>query len=379
MVAKILKKSKVSKSNVSKTLIQSTLFHKRILICLSVVVFILLLLTVAKARGLFISTDPEPVIVGNTVDLDSFTLEQKIAQMTVSLWLPENMEVFRRMQLGGVHMFALESTDAFSTSIRKAQEGATIPFFITADAEGCISPFIHITNLTSASSVATLGEAYEKGFHDGEFMREMGFNVNFAPVVDLGDTIWRCRTFPGDEKQVAQFAQAYTQGLQAQGLIATAKHYPGKTLVVRDPHKFLVGAEIDEKDVYPYSYLAEHGTVKSIMVSHLITTGAVDSQGIPSVVSSKVIADLKQQYKGLIISDEIHMLGLKNFYPTVDEMYVAVFAAGNDIVLNFDKNPEELHRMISIVAAAVRDGRISESQIDASVRKVLEAKGLVVV
>ena len=207
----------------------------------------------------------------------------------------------------------------------------------------------------------------------------MGLNVNLAPVVDLGDTIWRCRTFPGDEKQVAEFAEAYTQGLQAQGLIATAKHYPGKTLVVRDPHKFLVGAEIDEKDIYPYLYLAQRGNVKSVMVSHLITTGAVDSQGIPSVVSSKVIADLKQRYKGLVISDEIHMLGLKNFYPTVDEMYVAVFAAGNDIVLNFDKNLEELHRMISIVAAAVREGRIEESQIDTSVTKVLMAKGLVVV
>ncbi len=355
-----------------------TLFHKRIFLFLFVLVLFLLMMSVAKARGWLIASDGEPVIKGNTIVLDSLTLEQKIGQMTVTLWLPENVEAFHRMQIGGVHMFALESEQTFSDAITHVQEGASIPFFITADAEGCISPFENIRILAPLSSIHSVGAAYEKGFNDGEFMRKMGFNVNFAPVVDLGDTIWRCRTFPGDEKQVATFAQAYVQGLQSQGLIATAKHYPGKTLIGKDPHKFIVGEDIDAADVYPYVYLSQKGDVKSVMVSHVITTGTADSNGVPSVVSPSVIADLKKQYHGLIISDEIHMLGLEKFYSSLDEMYVAVFAAGNDVVLNFDKNPHELHRMISVVAAAVRDGRISEEKIDVSVRKVLGAKGFVV-
>ena len=101
----------------------------------------------------------------------------------------------------------------------------------------------------------------------------------------------------------------------------------------------------------------------------------MNSEGIPSVVSRKVIADIKEKYDGLIISDEIHMLGLKNFYTSVDEMYVAVFKAGNDIILNFDRDPNEIYRMIQIVAAAVQQGEIDEEQIDNSVRKILEAKG----
>ena len=114
------------------------------------------------------------------------------------------------------------------------------------------------------------------------------------------------------------------------------------------------------------------------MVSHVISTGEVDSQGVPAVVSKPVFNQLREGYNGLLISDEIHMLGLKTFFDTVDEMYVAVFNAGNDIVLNFDRDPNEVYRMIKVVAKAVEEGKISEEQIDDSLRRIFNAKGFVV-
>ena len=111
------------------------------------------------------------------------------------------------------------------------------------------------------------------------------------------------------------------------------------------------------------------------MVSHVITSGRIDSEGVPSVVSKKVLDDLRTHFNGLIVSDEIHMLGLKNYYSTLDEMYVAVFKAGNDVVLNFDKDPNEIYHMIQVIKAAVERGEIPEAQIDASVTRILEAKG----
>jgi beta-N-acetylhexosaminidase len=123
-------------------------------------------------------------------------------------------------------------------------------------------------------------------------------------------------------------------GLQQEGIIATAKHYPGKTLVVRDPHKFIVSADISNEDLYPYQYLSGQGDVKAIMISHIIPSGAVAAQS-PAVASPELITHLQQNFSGLIISDEINMLGLKNFYPTLDGLYIAVFAAGNDLILNF--------------------------------------------
>ena len=101
----------------------------------------------------------------------------------------------------------------------------------------------------------------------------------------------------------------------------------------------------------------------------------MNSEGLPAVTSTEIILSLKKRFDGLVISDEIHMLGLKNFYNTSDEMYLAVFKAGNDLILNFDKDPNEIHRMIQVIKAAVERGEIPEEQIDASVRKILEMKG----
>ncbi|MBU0457422.1 MAG: hypothetical protein KKD75_04735, partial [Nanoarchaeota archaeon] len=115
--------------------------------------------------------------------------------------------------------------------------------------------------------------------------------------------------------------------------------------------------------------------VKALMVSHLITSGEIDSQNLPSVVSKEVIDKIKKDFDGLIISDEIHMLGLKIFYSSLDEMYVAVFKAGNDVILNFDRDPNEIYHMIQVIKDAVEREEISEEQIDNSVRKILVAKG----
>ncbi len=287
-----------------------------------------------------------------------------------------NRQSWQKLQLGGIHLFALQREDLFRDTIQQFQQGMTIPFFVTVDLEGCLNPFAAFQNFTSASAISTPEQAFRKGQQEGGYLQSLGITLNFAPVVDLNDIIWRCRSFPGDEKQVTRLAEQYIRGFQQQGVLATAKHYPGKTLVIRDPHKYVITAEIQAEDVYPYSQLSSE--VSSIMVSHLITSGTIDSGGVPAVSSTEVIRGLKRNFSGLIISDEINMLGLRNYYATVDEMYLAVFKAGNDIILNFNDDPVEIYRLIQVVKQAVERGEIPEAQIDASVRKILQGKGLVV-
>ncbi len=353
--------------------------QKKVFYLLLILVILLGALNILKARGLFIPEQPLVYFTAKVIDLDSLTLEQKIAQMVIVAGAKENYWPWKNMQLGGIHLFARQNEHIFNNTIIDFQNEMPIPFFVTADLEGCVSPFGFIREFTAASEVNTTEQAFEKGIDEGKFLQKLGFNLNFAPVVDLDDDIWKCRTFPGDEHRIAELAEAYIVGLQAEGVIGTAKHYPGKTLVVKDPHKFVVQAEIGKNDVYPYEYLLDQGEVKAIMVSHIITSGEIVSEGVPSVASKKVVDDLRKDFDGLIITDEIHMLGLKRFYLTVDEMYVGVFKAGNDIVLNFDNNPNEIYRMIQVVKAAVERGEIPETQIDASVKRILEAKGFTVI
>ncbi len=343
---------------------------------LFIIFLVLSTVSYGQARGWFIPQQPMVEVIDGTITFNTLTLEQKIAQMVIVGGYRENFQAWKNMQMGGIHLFALQTEHIFNNTIIDFQYGMAIPFFVTADLEGCISPFGEIRSFNANSKIKTLGEAFEKGFQEGEFLHNLGFNLNFAPVVDLQDSIWKCRTFHGTEQQIAEFAQAYILGLQTNNVIGTAKHYPGKTLVVKDPHKFVVAATIDQADLYPYDYLAEKNDVKAIMVSHIITTGAMNSEGLPAVTSPAIIQSLKTRFDGLVISDEIHMLGLKKFYNTSDEMYLAVFKAGNDLILNFDKDPNEIHRLIQIIKAAVERGEIPEEQIDASVRKILEMKGL---
>ncbi len=360
----------------NKTKIEKERFHHRLFFLLLIAVFVLGSLNVAKAKGLFLPAQPEVKIDGNSIDLSSFTLEQKIAQMIIVSGATQNIRAWKNLQVGGIHLIPLKDAETYREVIAQYQEGMAIPFFVTVDGEGCINPFAHFREFIAAKDITREGEAFEKGVDEGKFMKSLGVTTNFAPVVDLQDGIWKCRTFPGNETAIAGLAEAYALGLQKEGIMSTAKHYPGKTLIVRDPHKFVVAAEIDPEDIVPFREIGD--TVNGVMVSHVITTGVIDSNGIPAVASQNVLNALHAEFPGLIVSDEINMLGLRGFYLTLDEMYIAVFNAGNDIIINFNEDPQEIYRMITVIRDAVDRGEVSEERIDSSVRKILQAKGFTV-
>ncbi|MBT3814134.1 glycoside hydrolase family 3 protein [Candidatus Woesearchaeota archaeon] len=352
--------------------------QQKVFLVLIIIVLTLGSLNVAKAKGWLIPEQPEIIIVDNTILLDSLTLEQKIGQMVIvhgGLW---NLKPWQDMQLGGIHHFAMQTPELFQDITAKFQEDMQIPFFVTADLEGCWSPFSNFKQFVPVNEINTTGEAFEKGSIEGKYLKELGFNFNFAPVVDLDDQIWNCRAFLGNETQITQLAEAYAIGLQNEGIIATAKHYPGNTLVANDPHKGLVIAEISSEDQYPYNYFSEKGNIQAVMVTHIIAFGEVDSKGVPSVVSEEAVGQLKDEYSGLIVTDDTMMLGLRNFFPSTEDMYVAVFKAGNDLIINFDEDPNEIKHMIEVVQGAVLAGEIPQEQIDDSVKRILEAKGFIV-
>jgi beta-N-acetylhexosaminidase len=371
-------KSKQKKGQKKVRSIYNIINSKNTFVILLITVIILSSVSLAHAKGWLIPGQPEVKIVDGVIKLDSLSLKQKIAQMVIVQGDVTSMLAWKNMQIGGIHLFARSNDNVFRNTILDFQYNLKVPLFVSVDLEGCVSPFKAYRKFSSAAEVFEVGRAFEKGVEEGEFLKDLGININFAPVVDLDDQIWKCRSFPGDQVEIAKKAQAYILGLQSNGIIATIKHYPGKTLVVRDPHKFLVNAKIDSEDVLPYQYLFDKGDVKAMMISHLITDGEIDTNGRPSVVTKEVVDGVKKNFDGLIITDEIHMLGLRKFFDNIDQLYVAVFKAGNDIILNFDANPNEVNRMINVVRGAVFKGEIPVKQIDASVTKILEAKGFIV-
>jgi len=349
--------------------------QKFIFFVLLTLVFILGSLNVAKAKGWLISSDPQIEIRDNIIILDDLTLERKIAQMLIVHGAPYNRLAWQKLGVGGIHLFALETPELFRQTIAEFQEGQQIPFLVTVDLEGCLNPFANFQDFPAASEINTREEAYEKGLSEGIFLQDLGITINLAPVVDLEDNIWHCRTFPGNTSEVAQLAHAYLSGLQSSSVLGTAKHYPGQALALLDPHKQLVIAQIEENDLYPFRYLREQGILENMMVSHVIVSGALDSGSKPAVVSAKIISSWQENFSGLVITDDTMMQGLRKFYSSPEEMYVDLFKAGSDLIINFNDDPLEIFNLIEVVKEAVEKGEISAERINRSVRKILLAKG----
>lgn len=314
----------------------------------------------------------------NTLQLDSLTLKQKISQMIVAYGNEDNRDFIQDMLMGGIYLVSRPTKEDFINVTGYFQDGAAIPLFVAADLEGCWNPFLKFYKSPTLTQIRTAREAYELGLEHGKILNETGFNLNFAPVVDLEDSIWKCRNFIGTPKEIAGKANSYTEGLEENGIIATSKHYPGKTLCIRDPHMHIAYASIDDDDLLPFRRTIEGG-VPSVMISHIIVNGSVDSESRPAVVSERLVGGLREEFDGLIITDEINMLGLADYYEDTDRMYIDLFRADNDIILNFDNSPRALYRMVSVVEDAVTRGEISEERIDSSVARILEAKGINVV
>ena len=289
-----------------------------------------------------------------------------------------NEEYMQKNFIGGVHVADKGAKENYIADIRQLQQGAVIPLFITTDMEGCINPFETFRHFPSLKTIGNEEDAHKIGREQGKLLKEIGFNMNFAPVVDLEDIIWKCRCFSGTPNEISGKATAYIKGLQEEGIIATAKHYPGNTLVIKDPHINKVIAVITDKDIFPFNE-AIKTNVSAIMVSHLVVRGLANSNKMPASVSPSVIGHLKNDFTGLVVTDDIMMHSLKIYYPNFDELYINLVEAGNDLILNFNTKPEKIDHMINVLENAIKNGRISEDRIDASIIKILNAKGINVI
>lgn len=302
------------------------------------------------------------------------TLKEKIAQM-ILVHVENETEIKRFAELGisNFHLGWHPKEEYFERMIGKIRRYSKFPPLIATDMEGCLNPFSSFKNFPNASEIENETQAYSAGLAEGRVLRKFGFNLNFAPVLDLKDNVWRCRAFKGNATEITEKALAYIKGLKDSGILSIVKHYPGKSMATKDPHKELVYAKIGEEDLLPFKKAFEFG-VDGVMVSHVIATGKVNSEGKPCSVSRNVIEEIKNDFKGLVISDDISMLGLRKFYKNETQMWIDLFKAGNDVIIVSNYSPEKIERLIEVIEEGVREGIINEKDIDRSVQKILEIK-----
>lgn len=212
----------------------------------------------------------------------------------------------------------------------------------------------------------------------GQELRNLGFNVNFAPVVDVGAPSER--SYSNDADTVAAFADAAVAGYAESGIWCTLKHFPGIGSVKTDPHiegdSVVADKEtLQKRDIKPFSKLMEthDGKDMFIMVSN-VTFPAYDAS-LPACVSPVIMTDLLRHelgYKGLVFSDDMEMGAMAKHYAFSD-MGVMAIKAGADIVLVCHEYGHEKETYAGLLEAYKKDYEFRKL-VDEKVEHVLEVK-----
>jgi len=264
------------------------------------------------------------------------------------------------------------------------QDHAEIPLLFGADFErGTVMRLEEGTSFPHAMAIAATGtpqDAYEVGRVTAIEARAAGIHWIFAPDADVNSNpanpIINTRSFGEDPHRVASFVAAFTRGVEENGALATAKHFPGHGDTSTDSHLALPRTDtnrkrLDEIELVPFR-AAIAAAVSTIMTGHLSVPALEPNENIPATLSHEILTGLlrkKMRFDGLIITDALDMAGVAaRFSP--GEVAVRAILAGADVLLI----PPSPDAALAALHEAVESGRLPIARIDESVKRILRAK-----
>jgi beta-N-acetylhexosaminidase len=273
--------------------------------------------------------------------------------------------------------------------LNRLQEDAKVPLLIGADFERGVSMRLRgSTEFPHSMAFGAAGKLeYAEAFGriTAQEARAVGIHWNFFPDADVNSNpvnpIINTRSFGEDPKQVGDLVAAYIRGARANGMMTTAKHFPGHGDTATDSHMGVAqvngdAAHLQSIELPPFRQAIEAG-VDSVMVAH-VTAPALDPDPNHVATTSPAVVDglLKKQlgFNGLVVTDALDMGALTRHYAAqIGRASVDAFKAGNDVLLI----PADIAASYQAVLSAVQSGEIPLAQLDASVLKILKAKASV--
>ena len=266
----------------------------------------------------------------------------------------------------------------------KIQDSSKVQSFVAIDGEWGLA--MRLDSTISFPKQMTLGAIsdnkliYDMGREIGRECKRMGINIDFAPVVDVNNNpnnpVINERSFGEDKYKVSLKGLEYMYGLQDEGVLACAKHFPGHGDVDKDSHLQLPSVmksagSIDSLELYPFKILFNNG-VGSVMVAHLNVPALDPDSASAASLSHKIATTLLQDslhFNGLVFSDALNMKGVSAAHKpgTVDSM---AFMAGNDILVFSEDASEGINK----IKSAADSGVIAPAELERRVKKVLAFK-----
>lgn len=338
--------------------------------------------------------------------LQNMTIEEKAAQLFIVT--PESLtggptvteaddileEAYRSLPAGGFIMMQgnIISPEQITELNSRLEEMSletvgVIPFLSVDEEGGTVTriasndsfPVEDVGNMSEIGAAGDSRKAYEAGAYIGKYLRDYGFNLDFAPDADVWNnpenTVVRYRSFSSDPGTASEMTAAAVQGFHSSGIWTALKHFPGHGATAEDSHEGFAWSdrtldELRQCEFLPFEAGIEAGS-EFVMAGHISVPEAA-GEDTPASLSEKVISGILRDelgYDGIVVTDAMNMGAVTEHYSSAESAVMAV-QAGADVILM----PSDLQSAYQGILDAVQEGKITEGRLDESVRRILELK-----
>lgn len=352
---------------------------------------------------------------------DNLTLRQKIGQMLILGFegssANNDSKIIKSIQednIGGVILFDynfqtktfdkniknLQQVKVLTQSLQEASKFANkihnrpqLPFLISVDYEGGrvnrLKPDYGFPDTISANDFSALDEIEAKLEAEkmATTLKSSGFNVDFAPVLDINinfdnPVIGKLgRSYSADPERVIESSSILAQSLKSESIACAYKHFPGHGSSSSDSHLGFVDVTDtwQEYELMPYQELITHMDHKDMIMTAHIVNRKLDPSGLPATLSKRILTDLlrhKLGFNGVIITDDMQMKAISEHYGLEESLVLAInagadmFIFGNQLV----EEPMKAKMLIDLIEKNVKNGTISQSRIDEAFSHIVQLK-----
>lgn len=373
---------------------------------IGIVIIIIIVLAILGINNRNIFNDNEQVIQDKQqIKQENLTIDEKVDKIVASMSQTEklgqmvmigiqgtkvdddSLYMLHQFHMGGVILFDrnMDSPEQVKqlTSDLQAQSNEKVPLFIGIDEDGgdVVRMAEKLTPPPSQKEIGATGDIEQArtwAIKTAKSLKDMGINVNFAPVADIGSN--DKRSYSTDANTVIDFVRAATKGYQQENIIYSLKHFPGIGKGKVDSHVDSSSIDVAKEvlmteDILPFKTIIDENEPNDyfILVSHL-KYPALDEE-YPASLSSKIMTDLLRNelgYKGIIITDDMEMGAVAN-HNDFRSIGVKAVKAGVDIVLVCHEYQHQQEVYLGLLDA-VNSGEISQERIDESVKRIIKVK-----
>jgi beta-N-acetylhexosaminidase len=272
----------------------------------------------------------------------------------------------------------------------KSCSGTNAPFIAIDYEGGAVDRLKHIEGCPATQKPIDLAALSEDAFQAevtqmANTLKRLGFNLNFAPLVDLNLNTQQGiigslgRSFSADPQEVKRIAKRFVEILAAQGITCCYKHFPGHGSATGDTHSGFVDVTdtFISKELVPYVELrSEPKLPVMVMTAHVVNRN-LDASGVPATLSKLILTGLLRQeigYDGVIVSDDLQMQAISLHYSLEEALCLTINAGADMVIFANQLDSIDCKEIVDTIETLVHTGRIDQSRIEQAYQRILRLK-----